>query len=68
MLKYLTQQNADDIGFIKNILFNSKLSYLVEEPVRLVGGSKSFAYQVNDYVVRFPKDEIVWQSQNTAHK
>ena len=63
MLKYLTQQNADDIGFIKNILFNLKLSHLVEEPVRLIGGSKSFAYQVNDYVVRFPKAEIIWQSQ-----
>ena len=68
MLKYLTQQNADDIGFIKNILFNSKLSHLVEEPVRLIGGSKSFAYQVNDYVVRFPKDEIVWQSQQQEAK
>ena len=63
MLKYLTQENADDIDFVKNILFNSKLSYLIGNPNRLVGGSKSFAYQINDYVVRFPKAEIIWQSQ-----
>ena len=63
MLKYLTQENADDIEFIKRILSKSNLSYLIGNPVRLVGGSKSFAYQINDYVVRFPKAEIIWQSQ-----
>ena len=63
MLKYLTQENADDIDFIKNILSNSNLPYLIGEPIRLIGGSKSFAYQVNGYVVRFPKAEIIWQSQ-----
>lgn len=68
MLKYLTQENADDIDFIKNILSNSNLSYLIGAPVRLVGGSKSFAYRVNDYVVRFPKAEIIWQSQQLETK
>ena len=68
MLKYLTQENADDIEFIKNILSKSNLPYLIGEPIRLVGGSKSFAYQVNDYVVRFPKAEIIWQSQQLEAK
>ena len=68
MLKYLTQENADDIEFIKNILSKSNLSYLNGKPIRLVGGSKSFAYQVNDFVVRFPKVEIIWQSQQLEVK
>lgn len=68
MLKYLTQENADDIEFIKNILSKSNLSYLIGKPIRLVGGSKSFAYLVNDYVVRFPKAEIIWQSQQLEAK
>lgn len=63
MLKYLNQDNADDIEFIKRILSKSNLSYLIGNPIRLIGGSKSFAYRVNDYVVRFPKAEIIWQSQ-----
>lgn len=68
MLKYVTQENADDIEFIKNILSKSNLSYLIGKPIRLVGGSKSFAYRVNDYVVRFPKAEIIWQSQQLEVK
>lgn len=68
MLKYLTQENADDIEFVKNILSKSNLSYLIGNPIRLIGGSKSFAYRVNDYVVRFPKAEIIWQSQQLEVK
>lgn len=68
MYSYLAQENADDIEFIKNILSKSNLSYLIGKPIRLVGGSKSFAYRVNDYVVRFPKAEIIWQSQQLEAK
>ena len=68
MKKYLTQENADDIDFVKNILSNSELSYLIGNPVHLVGGSKSFAYQVNNFVVRFPKAEIILQSQQQEAK
>ncbi len=68
MLKFLSQENADNIDFVTNLLSLTNLPHLVGTPIRLVGGSKSFAYRINDYVVRFPKAEIIWQSQQLEAK
>ncbi len=58
---YLTQENADSLDFIKQIL--SKSGFLnIQNIIRLQSGSRSVAYYADDYIVRFPKAEIIWQT------
>ena len=60
-MQYLTQENADDLNFIKQILH--KIVFLnIQNIVSLQSGSRSVAYYVDDYIVRFPKAEIIWQT------
>lgn len=60
-MKYLTQENADNLDFIKKILEQNGFSEL-KNIIRLKSGSRSLAYYADDYVVRFPKAEIIWQT------
>lgn len=59
---YFNEKTIENQSLIKSVLQASGLSFLQGEISRLTGGSKSYAFQVNDYVVRFPKAEIIFQS------
>lgn len=59
--QYLTQKNADDLNFIKQILHKSGFLN-VQNIIRLRSGSRSVAYYADGYIVRFPKAEIIWQT------
>lgn len=60
-MQYLTQENTDDLNFICQIL--GKNGFLkIQNIIRLHSGSRSLAYYVDDYIVRFPKTEIIWQT------
>lgn len=58
---YLTQENADSLDFIKQILSKSGFPN-IQNIIRLQSGSRSIAYYADDYIVRFPKAEIIWQT------
>lgn len=63
MSQYLTDENISNENLITEIISSSNLPFLQGGLSRLNGGSKSFAFSVNGYVVRFPKAEVIWQSQ-----
>ena len=58
---YLTQENAEDLNFIKQILNKNGFSKM-RNIIPLKSGSRSVAYYADDYIVRFPKAEIIWQT------
>lgn len=60
-MQYLTQENAEDLNFIKQIL-NKNGFQKIKNIVPLKSGSRSVAYYADDYIVRFPKAEIIWQT------
>lgn len=66
-MQYLTQKNADDLDFIKQILLKKGFSG-IQNIVRLKSGSRSVAYYADDYIVRFPKAEIIWQTMQREKK
>ncbi len=59
-MQYLTQENADNLDFISQILNRS--GFKIQDVIRLQSGSRSIAYYADDYIVRFPKAEIIWQT------
>ena len=60
-MQYLTQENADNLDFIKHILLQNGFSE-IKNIIRLKSGSRSLSYYADDYIVRFPKVEIIWQT------
>ncbi|MBQ8481924.1 MAG: phosphotransferase [Alphaproteobacteria bacterium] len=60
-MKFLTQENADNFNLIREILAQCGLKN-IGNITRLQSGSRSFAYLADDYIVRFPKAEIIWQT------
>lgn len=60
-MQYLTQENAENLNFIKQILRENNLTN-IQNITRLNSGSRSVAYYVDDYIVRFPKAEIIWKA------
>ena len=60
-MQYLTQENAEDLDSIKQIL-NKNGFQKIKNIVPLKSGSRSVAYYADDYIVRFPKAEIIWQT------
>lgn len=60
-MKYLTQENADNLNLIKRILTQNGFSK-IRMITHLQSGSRSLAYYADDYIVRFPKAEIIWQT------
>ena len=60
--KYLSQEESKDEKLLQQILAASAKDFLLGSVKRLSGGSKSYAFAVNNYVVRFPKAEIIWQT------
>ena len=60
-MKYLTQENADNLNIIRQILLQNDFSN-IKNITRLKSGFRSLAYYADDYIVRFPKVEIIWQT------
>ncbi len=60
-MKYLTIENADNLYDIKQILTQSGITD-IKNIIRLQSGSRSIAYYADDYIIRFPKAEIIWQT------
>lgn len=60
-MQYLTQENTDDLNFIGQILGKSGFPK-IQNIIRLKSGSRLLSYYVDDYIVRFPKAEIIWQT------
>ena len=60
-MQYLTHENAEDLNFIKQILNKNGFSK-IKNIVPLKSGSRSVAYDADEYIVRFPKAEIIWQT------
>ena len=60
-MQYLTQENADNLDFIKHILLQNGFSE-IKNIIRLKSGSRSLSYYADGYIIRFPKAEIIWQT------
>lgn len=59
-MQYLTPE-ATNLDFIKQILHKSGFLN-IQNIIRLQSGSRSVAYYADDYIVRFPKADIIWQT------
>ena len=60
-MNFLTQETADNLDLIRKILADSGFKRL-QNIIRLQSGSRSVAYYADDYIVRFPKAEVIWQT------
>ncbi len=58
-MTYITKETADNLDLIRKILADSDFKG-IKDITRLQSGSRSVAYYADDYVVRFPKAEIIW--------
>ena len=61
MQNFITQEIVDNFDLIRRILANSGLTE-IQNITRLPSGSRSIAYYADNYIVRFPKAEIIWQT------
>ena len=60
-MQFITSETADNLDLICKILADDGFKS-IQKIIRLPSGSRSFAYLVDNYVVRFPKAEIIWQT------
>lgn len=60
-MTYITKETADNLDLIRKILADNGFSE-IKNITRLQSGSRSVAYYADDYIVRFPKAEIIWQT------
>lgn len=60
-MEFLTPQNADDIDLIHQILTEDDFK-AIKKITRLPSGSRSVAYSADEYIVRFPTVNIIWQT------
>ena len=60
-MDFLTKEKADNLDLIRKILADSGFSE-IKNITRLQSGSCSVAYYADDYIFRFPKAEIIWQT------
>ena len=58
---FITKETADNLDLIRKILADSGFAN-IKNIIRLQSGSRSVAYYADDYIVRFPKAEIIWQT------
>lgn len=58
---YITKETADNLELIRKILSDNCCKGL-HNITRLQSGSRSVAYYADDYIVRFPKAEVIWQT------
>ena len=60
-MNFITKETADNLDLIRKILADNGFTGL-QNITRLQSGSRSVAYYADDYIVRFPKAEIIWQT------
>ena len=60
-MDFITKETADNLNLIRKILADSGFTGL-QNITRLPSGSRSVAYYAGDYIVRFPKAEVIWQT------
>lgn len=60
-MQFITSETADNLDLICKILADDGFKS-IQKIIRLPSGSRSFAYLIGDYVVRFPKAEVIWQT------
>ncbi|MBP5399661.1 MAG: aminoglycoside phosphotransferase family protein [Alphaproteobacteria bacterium] len=60
-MNYLATEQLENLNFIRDILQQSGLKN-IQNITRLQSGSRSVAYYADDYIIRFPKAEIIWQT------
>lgn len=60
-MDFITLETADNIDLIRKIFIDSGFSG-IHNITRLQSGSRSVAYYVDDYIVRFPKAKVIWQT------
>lgn len=60
-MNFLTPEDADNLDLICKILADSGFVD-IKSVVRLQSGSRSVAYLADEYIVRFPKAAIIWQT------
>lgn len=60
-MNFIIQETANNIDLIRKILADSGFTK-IKNIIRLQSGSRSVAYYADDYIVRFPKAEIIWQT------
>ena len=60
-MDFITLETADNLDLIRKILADSGFTGL-QNITRLQSGSRSVAYYADDYIVRFPKAEVIWQT------
>ena len=60
-MEFITLSTADNLDLILKILADSGFLE-IKNITRLQSGSRSVAYYADDYIVRFPKAEIIWQT------
>lgn len=59
-MQFITSETADNLDLIRKILADDGFKS-IQNIIHLPSGSRSFAYYADDYIVRFPKAEIIWQ-------
>lgn len=60
-MQFITSETADNLDLICKILADDGFKS-IQNIIHLPSGSRSFAYYADDYIVRFPKAEIIWQT------
>ena len=60
-VNYLATEQVKNLNLIREILTQGGLNN-IQNITRLQSGSRSVAYYADDYIVRFPKAEIIWQT------
>ena len=60
-MDFITKETADNLELIRKILVDSGFTGF-QNITRLPSGSRSVAYYADDYIVRFPKAEVIWQT------
>jgi len=60
-MNFLTPKDADNFDLIRQILVKGGFTD-IHGIVRLQSGSRSVAYLADEYIVRFPKAAIIWQT------
>ena len=60
-MNFITKETADNLELIRKILVDSGFTGF-QNITRLPSSSRSVAYYADDYIVRFPKAEVIWQT------
>ena len=68
MTHYFNDETIENQTLVQSVLQSSGLLFLQGKTSRLPGGSKSYAFRVNNYIVRFPKAKTIFQSQQREAK